>query len=168
MVRIGNRIVMLANDCYWHSVEGTTGTVIGVAGNDVDVYFDAPLNTDYTVDARYVKVIQESTMFDHDTARQGKIGAIKALRAFVPNLSLKEAKDIVESIGTAFDTSAVRDVLQKRVSNLTTEIDIVRAANSQLKKDYEETRRAYEKMRDAYNDLLSYVPTDRLIDLLRK
>jgi len=103
-VKVGDKIRMLDNEAYCYTVGGTTGTVKSVYGTRVDVDFDAPLDTVYTVDINYVEVIEssnkESTMFDHDTARTSKIGAIKALRAFVPDLSLRDAKDIVESIGS--------------------------------------------------------------------
>lgn len=149
MVKIGDKIIMResANEMYCYTVAGTTGIVTGVDGNFVDVTFDYPLDSNYTVDIRHVKVIKESAMFNHNTARQGKIGAIKALRAFVPGLALGDAKDIVESIGANYDCAQETTELLARVTKLETELNAMRAA---------------------YNDLLSYVPTDRLIDLLRK
>ena len=134
---------------YCYTVGGTTGTVKSVYGTHADVDFDAPLYTMYTVDLRHVEVIENShkefAMFDHDTARSGKIGAIKALRAFVPHLTLRDAKDIVESIGSVY-SGDISD-LRIRFDDLTAEL---------------------ERMRADYNDLLTFVPTDKLIDLLRK
>lgn len=148
-VNVGDRIRMLDNDAYVYTVGGTTGTVKTVSAICADIYFDAPLDTVYTVDTKYVEVIEssnkESAMFDHDTARSGKIGAIKALRAFVPHLTLRDAKDIVESIGSVY-SGDISD-LRIRFDDLTAELERIRAE---------------------YNDLLTYVPTDKLIDLLRK
>ena len=140
---------MLDNDAYVYTVGGTTGTVKTVSAICADIYFDAPLDTVYTVDTKYVEVIEssnkESTMFNHDTARSGKIGAIKALRALVPDLTLREAKDIVESIGSVYGE----------------DISDLRAHNDKLTE-------LLTALRADYNDLLAYVPTDKLIDLLRK
>lgn len=131
---------------YCYTVGGTTGTVTRVNSSTIEVDFDFPLDTNYTVNIADVCITnKESAMFDHGTARSGKIGAIKALRAFIPDLSLREAKNIVESIGSVY-SGDISD-LRIRFDDLTAEL---------------------ERMRADYNDLLTFVPTDKLIDLLRK
>ena len=127
---------------YCYTVGGTTGTVTMVNISTIKVDFDFPLDKNYTVNIADIIVIGK---FDHSTARSGKIGAIKALRAFVPHLTLRDAKDIVESIGSVY-SGDISD-LRIRFDDLTAEL---------------------ERMRAEYNDLLTSVPTEKLIDLLRK
>lgn len=145
-VKVGDRIVMKDGAPYCYTVGGTTGTVTMVNSSTIEVDFDFPLDTNYTVNIADVCITnKESAMFDHGTARSGKIGAIKALRAFVPDLTLREAKDIVESIGSVYSE----------------DISDLRAHNDKLTE-------LLTALRADYNDLLAYVPTDKLIDLLRK
>ena len=141
-VKVGDRIVMKDGAPYCYTVGGTTGTVTMVNISTIKVDFDFPLDKNYTVNIADIIVIGK---FDHSTARSGKIGAIKALRAFVPHLTLRDAKDIVESIGSVY-SGDISD-LRIRFDDLTAEL---------------------ERMRAEYNDLLTSVPTEKLIDLLRK
>ena len=138
-VKVGDRIVMKDGAPYCYTVGGTTGTVTMVNISTIKVDFDFPLDKNYTVNIADIIVIGK---FDHSTARSGKIGAIKALRAFVPHLTLRDAKDIVESIGSVYSGD-----MRIRFDDLTAEL---------------------ERMRAEYNDLLTSVPTEKLIDLLRK
>lgn len=95
--------------------------------------------------------------FDHNEARRGKIGSIKALR-MVTDLGLKEAKEIVESIYEGCSES----------SNTNQRIHELEMQNRELIQKLNEATAALDKEIALTAVLMDNMYKHDIIDLLRK